>query len=237
MDGKNEFGQINESRAQIYRMLGSLYFTELTASQIRSLAKLDQTTFEGLDPELARGAREVKRALGHLHPGLREDLAVDYAHVFLAAGSTKDETRAVPYESVYTSEEGLLMGPARQSVYRVMLKEGVLPDASLHVPEDHLSFECEFMAHMADKSTQALRAGDAAEAARCMDVQREFRTEHLANWIDDFYDAVDRCCRTRFYRGVALMTRAFIRIDAELLEECASLLETLPTRARAQAAS
>ncbi|MDE8702114.1 molecular chaperone TorD family protein [Adlercreutzia equolifaciens] len=220
-----EFEQINNLRAQVYRMLGSLYFTELSMDQIRSLSEQDYRVFADLDPELAQGAQEMERALRHPHSGLREDLAVDYAHIFLAAGSTKDEERGVPYESVYTSEERLLMGPARQAVYRVMLKEGVLPDESLHVPEDHLSFECEFMAHMAAKSVDALKADDVAEARRCVEVQQNFRTEHLANWIGDLCAAVVKSGRTRFYRGVALVTKAFVRIDEELLGECAAVLD------------
>lgn len=224
-----EFEQINALRAQIYRMLSSLYFTELTMDQIKSLAGQDYSVFSDLDPDLARGAQEIERALRHPHSGLREDLAVDYAHIFLAAGSAKDEDRAVPYESVYTSEERLLMGPARQSVYKIMLKEGVLPDESLCVPEDHLSFECEFMAHMAENSVDALKAGDAEEAKRCIAVQQAFRDDHLFNWIDDLYTAVLKTARTRFYRGVATVTRAYIRLDEELLGECALMLAVSQT--------
>lgn len=216
-----EFEQINDLRSQIYRMLGSLYFSELTMDQIKSLAEQDYRAFFELDPEIAQGAQEMERALRHPHSGLREDLAVDYAHIFLAAGSTKDEERGVPFESVYTSEERLLMGPARQAVYKIMLKEGVLPEESLHVPEDHLSFECEFMAHMAAKSVDALKSGDVEEAKRCVEVQQKFRVEHLANWIDDFCAAVIRSGRTRFYCGVALVTKGFVRLDEELLGECA----------------
>lgn len=225
------FTQMNELRAQVYRMFGSLYFKELTLEQLRALSRQDFGAFAELDGEIARGIKEMERALRHVHSGLREDLAVDYAHIFLAAGSSKNEVRGVPFESVYTSEAGLLMGPARQSVYKIMLKEGVLPDEALHVPEDHLSFECEFMAHMADKSSEALGRGDKAEAKRCVAVQQDFRSEHLANWIDKLYAAIDGSCRTRFYRGVAMVTRAFIRIDADLLDECGAILDEKDQRA------
>lgn len=220
-----EFDQMCEMRSQIYRMIGSLFFTELKPEQIERLSQQDYRSFADLDPEMAQGAKEMERALRHAHPGLREDLAVDYAHTFLAAGSTKDEARAMPFESIYTSETGLLMGPARQSVYKIMLKEGVLPDESLHVPEDHLSFECEFMAVLSEKSLAASRAGNVSEARRCVEVQEDFRANHLANWIGDLYQAVDRTCRTRFYRGVTMMTKAFVRIDKDLLEECMMLLD------------
>lgn len=222
MDGAR-FAQTMGLRARIYRMLGSLYFTELSDDQIELLARQDYSAFADLDADLARGAKEVERALRHVHSGTREDLAVDYAHTFLAAGTTKNERRAVPYESVYTSATGLLMEQAREDVYKAMLKERVLPDAELRTPEDHLSFECEFMAALADRAAEALEAGDIDEAARLVDVQQDFHAAHLANWVDDLCEAVDRTCRTKFYRGVALMTRGFVRMDGELLEECARL--------------
>ncbi|MGN0076066.1 MAG: molecular chaperone [Parafannyhessea sp.] len=222
--GQSEFATACALRAQVYRMLGSLYFTELTEEQIRTLAAVDYASFAELDEELARGAKEIERALRHVNSSTREELAVDYAHTFLAAGAGRAEARAVPYESVYLDESGLLMGPSRDRVYKAMLKEGVLPDATLNVPEDHLSFECEFMATMADRAAAAFEAQDRQEALRCVDVQREFLHSHLAAWIDVFCRAVDQTCRTKFYRGVALMTRAFVRFDAELLDEQARLL-------------
>lgn len=220
----DEFVSTCALRAQVYRMLGSLYFTELTDDQIRALAEVDYGAFADLDEELARGAKEVERALRHVNTSTREDLAVDYAHTFLAAGASQTEARAVPYESVYMDETGLLMGPSRDAVYKMMLKEGVLPDASLRVPEDHFSFECEFMATMIDRGAEAARQGDLERARYCLGVQREFHREHLARWIDVFCDAIDRTCLTKFYRGVALMTRAFVRFDEGLIEEGESQL-------------
>lgn len=219
------FGELMAMRAGVYRMLGSVYFTELTAEQIEEFSQYDFEAFAGLDEELAAGAKEVQRALRHVNSSTREELAVDYAHTFLAAGAGKNDVRAVPYESVYTSESGLLMGAARQSVYKTMLKEGVLPDSMLRTPDDHLSFECEFMATLADRAAQAQAEGDAEEAKRLLEVQQEFRINHLENWIGMLYDAIDSHCRTRFYRGIGLMTKAFVRFDKELLAEGFALLE------------
>lgn len=221
---KQEFCDLSATRAQIYRMLGSLYFTELTEEQIASLAALDYSQFADLDEELAKGAKEIERALRHVNSDTRQDLAVDYAHTFLAAGAIKNEDRALPYESLFVNSTGLLMGPQRDTVYKAMLKEGLLPDASLKVPEDHLSFECEFMAAMADRAVAALKEDNVAEAERCTGVQQEFLRDHLSTWIGKFYDAIDKTCRTKFYRGVGLMTKAFVRFDEELLAESRELL-------------
>ncbi len=215
------------TRTGVYRMFSSLYFKELTDEQVRFFASEGLATLAGVDERLAQGARTAVRFLHRVTSATREDLAVDYAHTFLAAGSTKGEQRACPYESIYTSERGLLMQEARDSVYKCMLGEHLAPDEKLHVPEDHLSFEFDFMAALAERMADALEAGDLAEAARLFDVQRSFHADHLLNWIDRLCDAIVRCCRTDFYRGVAEMTRGFVHMDAELLEEAGAELAVL----------
>ena len=76
------------------------------------------THFEG---PVGQGARTARRALRRVTSATREDLAVDYAHTFLAAGSTKEEQRACPFESVFTSRAGLMMQEGRDQVYKTML--------------------------------------------------------------------------------------------------------------------
>ena len=66
------------------------------------------------------GLAVIREYLRHRHGGTRQELAVDYARVFLGAGSY-DRILAPPYESVFTSEERILMQDARDgavSYYR-----------------------------------------------------------------------------------------------------------------------
>jgi len=215
-DQARESADIRES---VYSMFSALYFKELDANQIKTLAQQDFSSVEDLDPDISEGIQAIRKSLQRVHSGTREDLAIDYAHTFLSAGSTKHERRACPYESVFTSELGLLMQDARDDAYRYMLAEHVEPDERLHIPEDHVSFELEFMASLCARLSTALETEDDAEARRLLDVQRSFHANHLLNWIDEFTTAVQRCCRTGFYRGVAQMTRGFVRLDTELIGE------------------
>lgn len=216
--------ELTRMRACIYRMLASLYFKELSAEQVAFVAEQDFTGWEELDPHVAEGIRDMARALRHVHSGTREDLAIDYAHIFLGAGSTKHEKRAIPFESVYTSPSGLLMQDARDDVYRCMLEEHLAPDERLHIPEDHISFELEFMADLCDLLNAAIEAGKEDEASRLSRVQHDFHSDHLLVWIDDFCDATQRCCRTVFYGGVSKITLGFVHLDVELIAESVALL-------------
>lgn len=214
-----ELRQLMGMRESIYRLFSALYFKELTIEQIRFLREADLEGFGELDPLMEEGARNIKRALRRVNSGTREDLAVDYAHTFLAAGSTKDENRACPYESVFTSRDGLIMQEARDDVYRYMLGEHLEPDEHLHIPEDHIAFVFEFMANLCLRFVEAQDAGEAAESQRLLKLQREFFEKHVASWIDQLCDAIEGCCRTPFYRGVSQMTRGFVRADGQLLRQ------------------
>lgn len=213
-----EVHELMEMRESIYRLFSALYFKELTDEQIRFLHSAD-LDFGDLDPIMAEGAKNIKRAVRRVNSGTREDLAVDYAHTFLAAGTTKGESRACPYESVFTSRDGLIMQEARDDVYRYMLAEHLEPNTNLHIPDDHLAFVFEFMANLCVRFNEALEADDVSEARRVFNVQKEFFDKHIYSWIGRLCDAIEDCCRTTFYKGVSQMTRGFVSADHEMLEE------------------
>ena len=93
---------------------------------------------------------------------------------------------------------------------RCIAKEGIQPQADLHVPEDHVSFEFEFLATVIERTNAALLTGDFARARALAETVSEFHRLHQLNWIDDLCDAVLDVAETRFYRGVAKVTRGFV---------------------------
>lgn len=217
--GADDVRALMEMREGVYRLFSSLYFKELTEDQIRFLHDADLDGFEEMSETMAEGAKNIKRAVRRINSGTREDLAVDYAHTFLGAGTTKGESRACPYESVFTSRDGLIMQETRDDVYRYMLNEHLEPNTGLRIPDDHLAFVFEFMANLCVRFNEAMDAGDEAEARRIYQVQREFFEKHIYSWIGRLCDAIEGCCRTSFYRGVSQMTRGFVEADHEILAD------------------
>ena len=154
-----------ETRASFYRTLASLYFKELDQAGIDALSNEDLTA-TGVDDELMEeGYADMAAYLKHRDGGTRQELATDFAGAILAAGSY-DDRRATPYESVFTSESGLLMQEARDDVYRRFCEARVAVDEGLRTPEDHLSFEFEFMAAQAgEQGGGLLSPSDAARVS------------------------------------------------------------------------
>jgi len=218
--------QVNSARAGFYRTLASLFYRELTASKIEELSGIDFSAFDCGDELMNEGYALIAHELRRPDGSTRQRLACDYAHTFLAAGNY-DDHMATPYESVFTSEDGLLMQEARDDVYRMYCAEHVGLPADNHEPEDHLTFELEFMAVLADRMNEALADGNFGEAHRLAAVSRDFHTRHLESWIDNLCDGIDRVAETRFYRGVSKITRGFVHMDDETIEEIDELLAAL----------
>ena len=223
----DQITQVNQGRAAFYRMISSLFYREVTMEKI---AELTQVSWDGLGDEegdeLAEGLRMMTGAIVKADARTRQKLASDYAHTFLAAGNY-EERMAVPYESVYTSEDGLLMQEARDDVYRMFCNEHLGVQEGKQEPEDHISFECEFMALLADRLNDALAQRDWHEAKRLASTAFVFHGNHLENWIDDLCDAVDRCAQTKFYLGLSKATRAFVHADADSVAEIAQSVNAM----------
>ena len=214
----NEIVEVNAGRAAYYRMLAELLWKELTQEQIDHLAALDLKSLAQGDEALESGYGDMAAYLRRRNTGTRQELAVDYAHTFLAAGNY-ESFAATPFESVFTSEMGLLMQDARDEVYKSFCSERVQPDEELHTPEDHLSFEFEFLATLLERTNAACLAGDFARAAELSQKIAEFHKNHQLNWVDDFCDAALDVAETRFYRGVSKVIRAFVRMEANVIAD------------------
>ena len=217
---------LNKSRADYYRRLAHYYFKELTQDDIETLANQDFTGLDAGDELLAKGYADMKAYLRRRNSGTREKLAADYAHTFLAAGNY-ETFAATPYESVFTSELGLMMQEPRDEVYKVFCSEHIQPDETLHMPEDHLSFEFEFIANMLDRMNEALQQQDWLRASELAHKVKDFHANHQLNWIDDLCDTIEDVANTRFYRGVASVTRGFIHMETEVIDDESEVIEEI----------
>ena len=88
-------------------------------------------------------------------------------------------------------------------------------------PEDHLSFEFQFMAKLIERASAALDAGDAARSAELCAKQRTFFDEHLVNWVPRLCADVRAYAQTAFYRGVADITEGFLQLEDQMIGQSA----------------
>lgn len=211
--------------ADTYRFLSQVFFKELNEQAIEELARGDYPEDTG-NAHLDEGYRLVRRYFAFSATDRRTQLACEYARVFLAAGVfTKDRQTAVPYESVFTGEERIMMGDARDDVVARYLADGFQVNLDLHEPEDHLAFELEYLADMSEQARVCAEAKDKARLHRNVARQLEFIERHLLNWLPELRETAREYAKLTFYPGMLLVAEGALEQGRDLLREILAQLD------------
>ncbi len=204
-----------DNRASMYRLLSRIFKEEVDKELFNQLVSLHFYT-EGEEGELCEGYRDFQAFFQKNHLDPLNDLAVDYARVFLGAGIFEGLV-ADPYESVYTSPSRLIMQDARDEVLTLYREFGLDKDEKLNVPEDHIALEFEFMEYLAQACKKALHQEDYPKAESLLKTQSDFLHRHLLNWVPRFCEDILHCSQSDFYKAIARITRGFLQLEEEIL--------------------
>lgn len=213
-----------QGRADFYDLLAAIYFKPLTGEQVENIANMDLSAYEDINEYFADGVNDIRRYLNKRNSGTRQELAVDFTASFGGVSSWKGKY-AVPYESVHTSEEGLMYQEAYHDVFHFFKENRVDCGVGYDYPHDHLSFMCEFMVIQSQRMIAALEAGDNDEVLHLVEVCQGFLQDHILSWFDKFADLALLLIKTRFYKGILKISKGFFLEDTELLQSIALELQ------------
>jgi TorA maturation chaperone TorD len=216
--------ELATNRRSTYVFLSCIYREEVTPELLRELIKGNALGGQ----EGVMGTEVLGKYLSKLRGSdlqeAAEKLAVEYAGLFLNAG----ERPVFPYESVYTSPDGLLMQEARDDVVRDYARKGLQRFKTHGEPEDHIAVELEFMSLLCEEAVHALQAGDAPGYVASLRTQQEFLEKHLLVWCPKFCVDLAGASYSDFYSGVAVLTRSFLRSELDTLSLMSELVQSLP---------
>jgi TorA maturation chaperone TorD len=222
---KEELFAVLASRVSNYRMLSRLFLRPLNQEEIDSLASIDMTAMAknmGNAGLLGKGFNDMGRGLHRRHTGTQRLLSTDFTMCFDGISTLHGE-RAVPYASIFigskTGDKAELFQEPRNADRAVYRSEQIEIDPSLHLPDDHLSFELSFMADLSEKIAEALRNDDIKEARRLVEVSENFRTGHILSWYGKLFDLASQIVETRFYHGVLNATYGYLELDGDTLND------------------
>lgn len=219
----HEMAQACSERAGFYRFLSRLYYKELDEQLMEQLA--ETFTVLPLDDEMsetertfARGCNKMVRYIEQRTADTLTESRCDFARVFLGAGSVTDDPVS-PFESVYTSEDHLLMQGSRDEMFRILIAAGLNIKDDFNMPEDHISFEFQYLAHLLDVLAQAAASEDVEETRAAQADSREFFRAHIDDWVSRFCETADALAKTSFYRGLIECTAAWVSMEREAMSE------------------
>jgi anaerobic sulfite reductase subunit A len=186
------------SRSACYAFLSRIYRTEIDEGfleKIKNLPKNDESA----------GFKLIVDYINSPSADMLLDLARDYAKCFCGAGLARN-VAAFPYESVYTSENGLMEQEALDKVNKIYAKYSLVKSEEIVEPGDHIAFELEFLSFLLENAINALNDEDTAKYSQFMEEHDSFLKNHLLNWVPNFCKRLEAHAQTDFYRGTAKFT-------------------------------
>lgn len=220
-----ELKELFEESAQTYLFFSKVFFKELTKEAIEELTLADYPQDNG-NEKIDQGYQLIRRWLKFKSTDPRTQLACEYARIFLGAGRyTEVRDIAAPYESIFTSEEQLVMQESRDDVYRRFREDGFTVDPQLHEPDDHLSFELEYLASMCTRALDQLEQNDTEALLHTIERQQEFITLHILNWLSDLREAAQKYAQLTFYIGMLLVTEGFAEMNYDFLDDARTAIK------------
>lgn len=214
---KSPIEALDGSRS-FYDLLAALYFKPLTSDQIDNFEKTDLSPYAQINERFADGVNGIVHYLKKRNTGTRQELAVDFTGSF-GGMSTWEGRSAVPCESVFTSEEGLLYQDAYHEVHTIYRAHGVKRIEGFDYPDDHLSLMFEYLGTLFARIARDIERGEYTSAAELVESSDGFIRRHILEWFNQFEEVALHLVTTRFYRGVLKMTRGFLEFELELLAD------------------
>jgi len=197
--------QVAVAREDLCRYLAACYYEPepafAEAGMFGSLA--DAATL--IDPDLAPPAR----SLGEQFRAESDKLLLDYTRLFVGPM----DILAKPYGSFWLDAEKTLMGESTMALLELYGEADFEMDDEFKEVPDHVAVELEFLYLLIFRENEAVRGSDTATAARMRELQQRFLQQHLGAWIDRFASAVSAGAQTGFYRTLADLTMALVKLQ------------------------
>lgn len=111
------------------------------------------------------------------------------------------------------------MQKPRDEILDLYNRMGLVKTSEFTEPEDHITLELQFMAHLCNKTREALMHGNCVEAKKYLEVQRDFLNAHLGIWVQLLVADILKGGKIEFYKAVGKITRAYVEMDTEIVLE------------------
>jgi TorA maturation chaperone TorD len=219
---KKDMVKVHQFREMFYLFLSRSFSREVDKAFLQSVFEIS-TSLQDLFREVEEKSLSQGRGLlesfctevrGADEEVILGDLARHYAFLFLGVGS---ENVAL-CESAYRNERGLLFQNAYFDVLEKYKEMGLGKRDDFPEPEDHLSLELAYMAHLSHRSIPSTETGKGEGVVKYYRYQREFLKDHLLAWGPRFTRGLSEISPSTFYKALALLLEGYIKMDFDFLD-------------------
>ncbi|MEE8428802.1 MAG: molecular chaperone TorD family protein [Gammaproteobacteria bacterium] len=211
-------GQLAMARSGVYGFLAGIYRDPPTESFLQQVA--DPSFISALSD---LGINLSPDSIGLSNEHTVRDLAVEYTGLFIGPGK-----HISPHESVHRKNEGGgLWGKSTADVKYFIQSSGYKYRQEFNGLPDHISVELEFMGGISGQEAGGWRQQDVRLIRNTRQVQQEFLTEHLVNWLPQFCSEVIEAAELAYYREMAMLTNRFMEFEVEELSQWPELSDDI----------
>jgi len=223
---KKDMVKVHQFREMFYLFLSRSFSREVDKTFLQGVFEIStslQDSFrEAEEKNLSRGRGLLERFCTEVRGADEEvvlvDLARHYAFLFLGVGS---ENVAL-CESAYRNERGLLFQNAYFEVLEKYKEMGLGKRDDFPEPEDHLSLELAYMAHLSHRSLSLTETGKGEGVAKYYRYQRDFLKDHLLTWGPRFTRGLSEISPSTFYKALAFLLEGYVKMDFDFLDSLLS---------------
>jgi TorA maturation chaperone TorD len=194
------------AREDLCRFLAACFYEPAPMFAEARLFDSMRLAAEQVDADLGVRARRLGEAFAK---NALQDLLVDYTRLFLGPV----QPLAKPYGSFWLSGESTLMQDSTRQVLELYAQAGFDIDDGFHELPDHVAVELEFLYLLAFRQNRARHDADAAALDELLRLEQRFLGQHLGAWFAPFTAAMAAGAQTDFYRELAALTDAFLRLQ------------------------
>lgn len=243
---------VNFGREKIYAFLSRIFAKEVDGETLNTIIAVQPTI--GLlassheTEELNEGSRllqdfisQVKALKGKEKEDLIRDLRTEYATLFLAVGVMWSPRRMkkkhlLVCESAYPAQVSDMLEHKHEIYYGrpfrlvkdAYSRSGFEKRKDFLEPEDHVAVELDFMANLCRQTHLSLDEKNLERASRYLKLQKEFLRDHLLRWVPTLCEDMKDAGESKLYQALAYLTKGFISMEEQLVEELVKILEPLP---------
>ncbi len=216
MDGLAEFFRL---RADIYNLLSVVFYRELDAKHAENLRKYVPVLREYA---LQYGQNEMLDAIGELESCLAAEPdygkeAAEFARLFLGVEKAGTGHTITPHESVFLSSDRLVMQKPWEEVREEYYNAGIAKDKDFKEPEDHMTAEMSYIAHMSRKMAESLSGGGSGVPEA--ELQKMFLRNHIECWMPLLAADIYANSSSDYIKAAVKTAWQYVMIDRALLEE------------------
>jgi TorA-specific chaperone len=220
-------------RAQIYFLLSRAFERELDKDffeQLTDYAKLLSDIAKNSEDEaFIVGTNKLNNFISTLRnisfDTALEELACNFATLFLNAAAHTEVKHIYPYASVYLSENHLLYQKETEEVIKFYAQNKIALKKDFKEPEDHIAVELNFIALLTDSALNAFKNKNIDLAVNKISITKGFMENHLLPWVHKLCIDLREDSTDDFYKALADITLGYIRTDYKSLDTLIDMLK------------